>query len=61
METKGTEHLHDNVPDSALSALLVDVLNDFDFPQNECLLSFGADTRPAAELDLQMLTESPRK
>lgn len=33
-------NLHGNVPDSAQAALvLVDVLNDFDFPQNEYLLT----------------------
>ena len=38
METDANQDLHGNVPDSAHAALLlIDVLNDFDFPQNEHL------------------------
>lgn len=39
METCKSEDLHGNVPDSArVALLLVDVINDLDFPQNEYLL-----------------------
>jgi nicotinamidase-related amidase len=37
---KSKDNLHGNVPDtSATALLLVDVINDFDFPQNEFLLT----------------------
>jgi hypothetical protein len=55
--------LHGNVPEQSPDALLlIDVINDLEFPEGEQLDQMAnflkADTRPSAELDLRMIHEA---
>ncbi len=64
--------LHGNVPDkSPVALLLIDVINDLEFENNQSLLKqqalklmervLEADIRPASKLSLPSLKKNPRK